>query len=482
MKSLKFRKMTAAAASISLPRPLAAALTTLAVFAAPVVAQDNPWIDRRPLNIAHRGGAAEAPEHTLYAYKTALPKGVTVLEIDVTLSLDGVLVVHHDLTLDRVTNGTGDVAAFTLKELKALDSAYWYSSVCEGTCNSQPAEDYDFRGVATGDVPPPAGFSANDFKIATLKEVLKAFPDVLMSIEIKGVAPDSIPTAEALAGLLRQYGRSTNVMIASFNDATTAAFKAYAPEINTTPGLSEVVSFVSAPGPLPDHVAFQVPRTFSGTSVPPLIIDPAHANNLSVYFFIDPSEETDIVYNELFDQGADGIITDRPTALEAVLQSRGGGYLYREPLPTTSALVKSSGALKVVAKTETILPIAPPTLTATAFSVTSNGGEMLDPLSAGEWKVLGNPESPSGWKYSNVAAPDGGPCKTLLIKRRSIKAICKSLGTIPAPLAPGANDAVESSLALGANRYCASAAAPHAVVKEGKLIKIKDAPAPADCP
>ena len=178
-----------------------------------------------------------------------------------------------------------------MKELKALDSAYWYSSVCEGTCNSQPAEDYDFRGVATGDVPPPAGFSANDFKIATLKEVLKAFPDVLMSIEIKGVAPDSIPTAEALADLLRQYGRSTNVMIASFNDATTAAFKAYAPEINTTPGLSEVVSFVSAPGPLPDHVAFQVPRTFSGTSVPPLIIDPAHANNLSVYFFIDPSEE-----------------------------------------------------------------------------------------------------------------------------------------------------------------------------------------------
>ena len=249
MKSLKFRKMTAAAASISLPRPLAAALTTLAVFATPVVAQDNPWIDRRPLNIAHRGGAAEAPEHTLYAYKTALPKGTTVLEIDVTLSQDGVLVVHHDLTLDRVTNGTGDVAAFTLKELKALDSAYWYSSVCEGTCSSQPAEDYDFRGVATGDVPPPAGFSANDFKIATLKEVLKAFPDVLMSIEIKGVAPDSIPTAEALADLLRKFGRSTNVMIASFNDATTAAFKVYAPEINTTPGLSEVCLLYTSPSP-----------------------------------------------------------------------------------------------------------------------------------------------------------------------------------------------------------------------------------------
>ena len=56
----------------------------------------NPWLERRVLNMAHRGGRAEDPEHTLYAYTVALPKGVNTLEIDVQRTADGVLVVHHD--------------------------------------------------------------------------------------------------------------------------------------------------------------------------------------------------------------------------------------------------------------------------------------------------------------------------------------------------------------------------------------------------
>jgi glycerophosphoryl diester phosphodiesterase len=268
---------------------------------------------RRVLNMAHRGGRAEAPEHTLYAYTVALPKGVNTLEIDVQRTADGVLVAHHDSTVDRVTDGTGRIDEMTLAELKALDNAYWFD----------PGSSYPFRGVATGGQPPPPGFSAEDFQIATMREVLEAFPNVLMSIEIKGQAPASVPAAEQLADLLGEFGRVGDVMVASFDDATIAAFKARDPTLHTTPGLAAIVKFVFNPGPLPEHVALQVPRIYETLLVPsPGMVATSHANNLAVYVFIDPSEETTEVYNELIDAGVDGIITDRPTDLQVVLEQR----------------------------------------------------------------------------------------------------------------------------------------------------------------
>jgi len=454
----------------------------IVIAATPVAAQDNPWLERRVLNIAHRGGRAEAPEHTLYAYKVALPKLVATLEVDVQRTLDGVLVVHHDDTVDRVTNGSGSVSAMTLAELKELDNAYWYAPICGGRCTGQPPEEYVFRGMATGATPPPPGFTAGDFQIATVREVLETFPDILLSIEIKGTAPDSIPAAEDLADLLREFGRASNVMIASFDDATTAAFKARAPEIHTTPGVAEILSFASAPGPLPEHRAFQIPRMFSGLDVPPLIVGPAHDNDLAVYVFIDRSEETDAVYNELIDLGVDGIITDEPTALQVVLEQRGVAFEQERPVPIKSGLVKSSPLIKVVSKGTFPLPIAPPASTANALSVSNNGGNMTDDLTGGEWKVLGGGIAPKGYKYVNKSAPAGGACKLLLLKRNVIKTVCKGKGTIPDPGPPTMNDDVEVELSLGIDRYCAVGTAPHQVESIGKIIKVKDQPAPAVCP
>jgi glycerophosphoryl diester phosphodiesterase len=283
----------------------------------------NPWRFRRVLNMAHRGGRAEAPEHTLYAFKVALPKGVNTLEIDVQRTADGVLVVHHDSTVDRVTNGTGRIDEMTLAELKALDNAYWFD----------PGSSYPFRGVATGSQPPPPGFSAEDFQIATVREVLETFPNVLMSIEIKGQAPASIPAAEELADLLGEFGRVSDVLIASFDDATIAAFKARDPTIHTTPGLQAVVGFILGGQPLSGHVALQIPRMYEGLLVPtPDVVADSHAAGLAVYVFIDPDEETDAVYNELIDAGVDGIITDRPTDLQAVIERR--QLVWEAPVPS----------------------------------------------------------------------------------------------------------------------------------------------------
>ena len=76
--------------------------------------------------IAHRGFSSRAPENTLVAIREAIAIGADMAEIDVTLSSDNEIVVIHDETLQRTTNGTGLVSQFTLAELKDLDAGSWF--------------------------------------------------------------------------------------------------------------------------------------------------------------------------------------------------------------------------------------------------------------------------------------------------------------------------------------------------------------------
>ncbi len=84
------------------------------------------------MNIAHRGASSYAPENTFAAYDKALAMGVNHIELDVHLTRDGQIVVIHDDTVDRTTDGQGRVADFTLNELRALDAGSWFSPKYEG--------------------------------------------------------------------------------------------------------------------------------------------------------------------------------------------------------------------------------------------------------------------------------------------------------------------------------------------------------------
>jgi glycerophosphoryl diester phosphodiesterase len=288
---------------------------------------DNPWLARTPLNIAHQGGEIEAPSDTLYAFKTAKRKGADMIETDVHLTADGRVVVLHDETVDRTTNGSGSVEQMTLAEIKRLDAAYWFIEG-EGTVHdaSRPASDFTWRGVATGDRPPPKRFEANDFTIPTLDELLAAFPRTLLNIELKPTVAMTGRLEAAVAALLRAHGRSDDVIVASFNDQSVEIFKALAPEIHTAVPTAQVAAFWASsqgelPGsPNPQHVALQVPETFEGlTVVTPDFISDAHANDLAVHVWT-VNEAADM--HRLLDWGADGIMTDRPTLMEQVLSER----------------------------------------------------------------------------------------------------------------------------------------------------------------
>lgn len=301
-----------------------------AVLAAPAQAQalpfgDNPWLERGPLNIAHQGGEIENPSNTLYAFTTALAGGADMLETDVHLTADGHVVAIHDETVDRTTNGSGSVEDLTLAQIKALDAAHWFVPGV-GTTHEAAEGDYVFRGMALGERTPPEGFTANDFTVATLDEILTRYPGVPLNVELKPTTRMTGRLEVAVAQLLAEHGRTHDVIVVSFLDHSTELFKLLAPSVHTAvgtfqAGLFKLSAEAALPGlPNPRYQALQVPIEFNGIPVVNEgFVTDAHANALAVHVWTinDPAE-----MGHLLDIGADGVMTDRPSVMEAVLAGR----------------------------------------------------------------------------------------------------------------------------------------------------------------
>ncbi|MGH2739053.1 MAG: glycerophosphodiester phosphodiesterase [Actinomycetota bacterium] len=293
----------------------------------------NPWLDRRVLNMAHQGGEIEAPSDTMFAFKTAAAKGADVLELDVHATSDREIVVLHDATVDRTTDGSGAVDEMTLEEIQKLDAAHWFVPGC-GTCLDEPKSAYAYRGFATGKRPIPkrlGEFAPSDFTIPTLREVFETFPDMLINVEIKATAPETMPYEQELAALLAEFNRTTDTIVVSFMDQSIELFKIFAPDVHTATATVETALFyVSTQGPLPGapnprYVALQVPIEFMGiTVVTPEFIESAHANDLAVHVWTIDDRRT---MKRLIRWGVDGIMTNRPTLLERILRTQ--DLLYR---------------------------------------------------------------------------------------------------------------------------------------------------------
>jgi glycerophosphoryl diester phosphodiesterase len=280
---------------------------------------DNPWPARRVIAYAHQGGAWEAPSSTLFAIRRALALGVTGIELDVHATADRQLVVCHDPTVDRTTDGHGSISTFALAELRQLDNAHWFVPGADVTVGLQP-EAYPYRGRAPADT---------DFAVATLAEVfdlLEDHPGVALNIDIKQTAPAVEPYEELLAAALLDRQLSDRVIVASFLDAATDAFRRYAPDIATSAGTVQTAFFVRAVRqgtrlPPVRHVALQLPVAHGGiVLVDPSLVEAAHGAGLAVHVWTinDQSEMA-----ALLDMGVDGIITDVPSVLVPLLDSQG---------------------------------------------------------------------------------------------------------------------------------------------------------------
>ncbi len=307
--------------------PLAFAVLALLVFPA-TAATGNPWLDERTfINMAHQGGEDEFPSNTMYAFHKALDAGADTLELDVNRTADDQFVVMHDWTVDRTTNGTGYTSEMTLGEIQALDAAYNFIPG-RNAVPDQPESEYPFRGVRTGAKPPPDGFTAEDFRVPTLGEVMEEFPNTPINIEIKGQEDQDaefLRNAELLADFLSGTERR-DLIVVSFNQAAVDRFHELAPEIDIAPGLNGLVGYFLNGEPMPDAdavVAIQVPTAFGDLDVlTPERVVQAHRAGWAVHIWLSGNEENKRVYNDILDHCVDGIMPARPTELEQVLRKR----------------------------------------------------------------------------------------------------------------------------------------------------------------
>ena len=257
------------------------------------MARVNPWLARRVIGFAHQGGAAEGAPSTIAAMKLARENGTAALEFDLHLTADKQVVLHHDPVIEdggqRVT-----IADKSLAELRQVHP-----------------------------------------QLATLDEVLTAFPGVPMTVEIK-VKEAAEQAARALAA---EVG-SRSLIVTAFAPSIVARVRQAAPELDIAPGWPTNLLFwlvsrlggLAAPMGKKDaalQVALRIDQVKYLKAIPLLrrarvadrwLVKAAHKRNLAVHVWTLNDEET---MRKALAAGADGIFTDRPSVLTATLDAAG---------------------------------------------------------------------------------------------------------------------------------------------------------------
>jgi glycerophosphoryl diester phosphodiesterase len=314
---------------LSLVAPAFAALA-LAVFPAGASAASNPWLRYRFIDMAHQGGEAQFPSNTMFAFKKALAAGADSLELDTSATKDGQIVVMHDTSVDRTTNGSGWLNEMTWAQVSKLDNAHNFVPG-KNAVNGLPASRYPYRGIATGQKKPPKGFKPSDFRVARLADVLKAFPHTPINIEIKGRGDDPAQfnrNAELLATLLKKYRSRKDLIVVSFNQDAVNRFHELMPSIAVAPGVGGIADFLLAgKSPGPGVAAVQIPITFKfGNQLlnvtTPDSVWKAHRAGYAVHVWLSDDREDVKTYNTLLDECVDGIMAAKPLLLEKVLRKR----------------------------------------------------------------------------------------------------------------------------------------------------------------
>lgn len=258
-------------------------------------------LPKRPLVIAHRGGGGQFPENTLHAFHESAKLGVDILELDIHETADRAIVVLHDRTVDRTTNGSGEIRLMTLVDAQKLDAAYDFST--------DGGASHPLRGKGIG--------------IPALEEVLEALPDQRFNIEMKH-ASETMPSA--LCSLLRARSLLTRVIVASANEENLERFRSACPEVSTSGSFSEVTKFlvhqsVGLAGSFsPAMNVIQTPVRLRGFEiVNARYVEEARKLNLRVHGWTinDPEE-----MKRLIEMGVDGIMTDYPERLFRVARER----------------------------------------------------------------------------------------------------------------------------------------------------------------
>lgn len=252
------------------------------------------------LHIAHRGGAALAPENTMAAFRNAISFRTDMLELDLQVTSDGVLVVSHDDTLERCTDAEGPIDGRTFADLSTVDAGHRFT--IDG------GETFPFRGRGV--------------RIPAFTEVLAAFPGLRLNVDVKA-NPAGIE--ELLAAALKVSGAVRRVCVGSEDDALAQRLLDAVPDaIHFYPRdalTHAVLRLKSGAGLPPDdpYRVMDVPLHHEGRRVVDFAFCEAARRQhrwVNVWTVDDPNE-----MRALEAAGAGGIMTDRPDLLRRVLDA-----------------------------------------------------------------------------------------------------------------------------------------------------------------
>lgn len=252
----------------------------------------------RPRLFGHRGASAHHPENTLLAFQAAIEAGIPYLELDVWATRDGVVVAHHDETLQRLCGDPRRLSDVTLADLKALDAGSGFS---------------------------PDGLHRPSFglgiTVPTLDEVFKAFPAAFYNIEIKQESP---AIEKAVLAAIETAGMADRVLLAAEQDAIMQRLRPLCGAIPTSFSFGELAAFFTwlhggcGSDYQPPGVALQIPESWNGRSlVTAETVGAAHALGLEVHVWT-VNETQDM--ERLLGLGVDGLMSDYPERLVAVVE------------------------------------------------------------------------------------------------------------------------------------------------------------------
>jgi glycerophosphoryl diester phosphodiesterase/membrane-associated phospholipid phosphatase len=280
---------------------LLAAILVVVGFQTPVQDRVPHFAERDVSVIAHSGAQGHAPTNTIEAFELALALGADTLEMDLQITADDEVVVIHDGTVDRTTDGTGAVRDLTLDELGQLDAG-WYFEV-DG--------EHPFRDQGV--------------RIPTLEEILERFPGTHLIIELKTDGGQAI--IQPVIDLLHEHGRDDGtVTVASFSTDYLEPVREQLPEVPTNMPEGETTTFYTLqlvglhPWWSPPGELFQVPEEHEGR----LVVTPRFvraAERLGVDVQVWTVNEVEQMHR-LLDAGVHGILTDYPDRLVEVLEQR----------------------------------------------------------------------------------------------------------------------------------------------------------------
>ncbi len=299
---------------------------------------DNPMLKEGdlPIIVAHRGGRDEFPQNTLEAFYNAYSIDENVImETDVNITKDGVLILLHNELLDATTNVTGLASDWNYSDLIAQRVDFGYDNPTDDQVLIGEREYFTVDGERRlpTDVNYPDGVEPRDDEIylaTTLEELLVAFPNSRISVEIKQSGELGLKAVAEAVRLLEKYDAFDRVILASFHTEISNEFKRLQKEklvpdeFMYSPGIVGIAKYyvmmtLGIDSLYTDGVALlQIPMEEYGFSfATERLIKNAHKHNLAVHYWtIDDEDDMRL----LIELGVDAIMTDNPSVLKKVLE------------------------------------------------------------------------------------------------------------------------------------------------------------------